>query len=62
MKFNHAKGVEFFHDQMSDKAMHQKVTVKNGLNYPFTVSLSNFTPKYAELITYFETMFQLIPA
>ena len=36
---------------MNDKAMHQKMTVRNGLNCPFTLSLSNFTPKYAELIT-----------
>ena len=27
------------------------MTVRNGLNYPFTMSLSNFTPKYAELVT-----------
>ena len=35
---------------MNDKAMHQRMTVQNGVNYPFTISLSNFTPKYAELV------------
>jgi hypothetical protein len=33
---------------MNDKAMHQRMTVRYGVNYPFTTSLSNFTPKYAE--------------
>ena len=32
------------------KNMHQQMTVQNGVNFPVTISLSNFTPKYKELM------------
>ena len=54
VKFNFEQGTQFLHDQMHDKAMHQRMTVRNGVNYPFTISLSNFTPKYAELVAILE--------
>lgn len=51
VKFNYEQGVKFINDQMNDKSMHQSMTVQNGVNYPFTMSLSHVTPKHAERVT-----------
>ena len=37
-------------NNMSDKSMHQQITVRNEINYPVTFSLSNCTLKYNELM------------
>ena len=50
VKYNFEQSVDFMHDQMIDKSMHQQITVRNGVNYPVTISLSNCTPKYKELM------------
>jgi len=50
VKYNFEQSVDFVCDNMSDKSMHQQITVRNGMNYPVTFSLSNCTLKYDELI------------
>ena len=40
----------FLCDQMVKKSMHQKMTMRNGVNFQVTISLSNFKPQYEELM------------
>ena len=50
VKYNFEQSVDFVHDEMNEKSMHQWITMQNGMNYPVTLSLSNHTPKYNELM------------
>ena len=50
VKYNFEQSVDFMRDHMIDKSMHQQITVRNGVNYPVSISLSNCTPKYKELM------------
>ena len=50
VKYNFEQSVDFVRDNMSDKSMHQRITMRNGMNYPVTISLSNHTPKYDKLM------------
>ena len=49
-KYNFEHSVGFIHDEMDEKSMHQWIEVQNGVNYLFRLSLSNYTPKYKELM------------
>ena len=50
VKYNFEQAVGFMRDEMNEKSMHQRIVVRNGLNYPVTISLSNYTPKYELLM------------